>query len=94
VSVNTRIQADGRWAVHVHNAPGGLYRYPQPSNANYLHGVGEVVPVHDLLIHLAGGQILSACSGVSGRSFSVEDGSRVTIPKLDLHDVVLLRLKT
>jgi len=93
VSVNTRVQADGRWAVHLHNAPGGLYRYPQPTNANTLHAVGEVLPVHDLVVHIDGARVLSACSGVSGRTFSVADGTRVSVPELALHDVVLLSVE-
>ena len=28
VRVNTRIQADGTWTVHLHNSPGTAYRYP------------------------------------------------------------------
>ena len=93
VGVNTRIQPDGRWAVHVHNAPGGLYRYPQPAQANYLHAVGEVVPVHNLVIQVAGVRVKSACSGLSGQTFKVEDGRRVLIPELELHDVVILSME-
>ncbi len=93
VSVNTRIQSDGRWAVHVHNAPGGLYRYPQPVNANTLHAVGEVVPVHDLVIHLNGMKVTSAVSGVDGRTFKVEHGTAIHVPRLDLHDVLLLTVE-
>jgi hypothetical protein len=94
VSVNTRIQPDRRWAVHVHNAPGGLYRYPQPANANYLHAVGEVVPVHDLVIHLHGVKVASAVSGVDGQTFKIEQGRVIYIPRLDLHDVLLLTVGT
>jgi len=93
VSVNTRIQADGRWAVHLHNAPGGLYRYPQPANASYLHAVGEVVPVRDLVVHVAGARVVSACSGVSGQDFPVSHGADVSVPELPLHDVVLLTVE-
>ena len=92
VGVNTRIQPDGRWTVHVHNAPGGLYRYPQPANSNYLHAVGEVVPVHNLVIQVTGPRVKSARSGLSGQEFKVEAGTRVLIPDLDLLDVVLLSL--
>lgn len=93
VNVNTRIQPDGRWAVHLHNAPGSVYRYPQPNKASHMHAVGEVVPIHNLSIHLAGIHVQSAISGVSGKAFTVVNGTQVLIPELELHDVVLLTVE-
>ena len=92
VTVNTRAQSDGRWAVHLHNAPGSLYAYPAPQKSNYLHAPGEVLPVRDLVVEVAGVRVTSARSGLSGEGFVVEDGRFVKVPELRLHDVVLLEI--
>lgn len=93
VGVNTRIQADGRWAVHVHNFPGGAYRYPQPLRTDGLFGPGDVPPVRDLELLLNGRRVRHACSGLTGAEFAVVDGTRVLLPELALHDVLLLTVE-
>ena len=91
VTMNCRQQVDGRWAVHLHKAPGSSHRYAAPPASNYLHSPGEVLPVYGLTLRVAGRKILSACSGISGKAFEItEDGRAVGVPRLDLHDVVLL----
>jgi hypothetical protein len=91
VTVNSRRQADGAIAVHLHNAPGSAYNYPNPSHGVYLHAPGEVVPVHDLRLRVTGMQVAAATLALSGAALAVEDGT-VHIPRLDLHEVVLLRV--
>ncbi|OQA39185.1 MAG: hypothetical protein BWY52_03149 [Chloroflexi bacterium ADurb.Bin325] len=88
VTLNARRQGDGI-AVHLHNAPGTAYAYPNPPRAGYLHAPGEVNPVHDLRLRVHGLPIKSARLALSGRPLVVEDAA-VVIPRLDLHEVVLL----
>ncbi|HEX2924330.1 MAG TPA: beta-galactosidase trimerization domain-containing protein, partial [Chloroflexota bacterium] len=92
VTLNCRVQEDGRWAVHLHNAPGSVYRYPHAPSVNNLHSPGEVLPVYGLRLRINGKPVASASSGVTGEAFEVADGGRaVVIPRIDLQDVVLLR---
>jgi hypothetical protein len=94
VSMNCRVQADGRWAVHLHNAPGSAFRYPAPAECNYLHSPGEVVPVYNLKLNLHGSKVSKARSGISGKTLKVIDQGRgVEIPSLELHEVVILTLR-
>jgi hypothetical protein len=92
VTMNARVQADGRWAVHLHNAPGSAYGYPAPPRSNYLHTPGEVVLVHDLVIEVCEGSVRSAHSGISGETYQVLEGRKVRVPALALHEVVLLEV--
>lgn len=92
VTMNARVQADGRWAVHLHNAPGSAYAYPAPPRSNYLHTPGEVVPARDLVIEVCEGSVRSAHSGISGETYRVLESSRVQVPLLALHEVVLLEV--
>jgi len=94
VTVNTRIRQDGTWMIHLHNAPGTAYAYPTPATGHYTHAPGEVVPVHDLVIRLNGPVALEAKSGLTKTAFAVEDGGQsIKVPRLELHDVVIVRMK-
>lgn len=90
VTMNARRQSEGRLAVHLHNAPGSAYSYPNPPGSNYLHAPGEVVPVHDLEIEIRGGRIIGADSGTTGEPLAFTGDNRVIVEKLELHEVVLL----
>ena len=92
VTVNVRRRADGLLQVHLHNCPGSAYNYPVPPRWNFLHTPGEVVPVHDLRLHLRGMAARAARSGLSGRRYAVTGGGhRIVIPQLALHEVMLIR---
>jgi hypothetical protein len=91
VTVNTRRQAGGRWAVHLHNAPGSAYAYPNPPRGVYLHAPGEVVPVRDLRIQVHGRQVRRAWLALTGQELAAR-GNVVEVPRLDLHEVVLLEI--
>ncbi len=90
VTMNVRAQPDGRWAVHLHNAPGSAYCYPTPPRSSYLHAVGEVVPVRDVVIEVLSASVRSARSGISGEEYRVSEGRKVQVPVVSLQDVVLL----
>ncbi len=92
VTMNVRVQPDGPWAVHLHNAPGSAYSYPCPPGANYLHTPGEVVPVRDVVIELAQGTVRAARSALTDEAYVVSEGRRVHVPKIDLQEIVLLQL--
>jgi hypothetical protein len=92
VTMNVRAQSDGRWAVHLHNSPGSAYAYPAPPRSNMLHTPGEVVPVRDLVIEVVEGSIRSVHSGISGETYRISEGTRVHVPLLAIHDVVLLEV--
>jgi hypothetical protein len=94
VTMNVRAQPDGRWAVHLHNAPGSAYAYPNPPGGNMLHAPGEVVPVHDVVIEVASGVVTEARSGITGEAFEVEHGRLARVPRIELQDVVLLTQET
>ena len=91
VTMNVRQQKEGEWLIHLHNFPGPGYRYPNPPQSRQLGPPGEVVPVGPLTIDVHQGTVLSARSGVSGREFEVRHGSTITVPQLDLHDVIIVR---
>ncbi len=91
VTMNARRQGKDAIAVHLHNAPGSAYTYPNPPHAGSLHAPGEVNPVHDLRLRVNGLPIKSATLALSGQPLTVE-GDTVVIPRLDLHEVVLLTL--
>jgi hypothetical protein len=88
VRVNTRVQADGSWAIHLHNAPGTAYRYPAPVNSNYLHAPGEVVPARELRIRFSGRAVARAWLALSGKPLAATRHA-VRVPRVDLHEVVL-----
>jgi hypothetical protein len=89
VRVNTRVQPDGRWTIHLHNAPGTAYRYPAPKESNYLHTPGEVLPVHDLRLFVNGPGIRRAWLGMSRESLPIEV-SAIRVPRLGLHEVIVV----
>ncbi len=91
VTVNTRRQPDGRWAIHLHNAPGSAYTYPNPPRGAYLHAPGEVIPVHDVRLHVGRRKVKRASLGLSGHVLTVT-GNVVEVPRLDLHEVVVLEI--
>jgi hypothetical protein len=91
VTVNTRVQADGRWAVHLHNAPGTAYAYPNPAHGHYLHAPGEVTPVYGIRLRVSGPRVTAARLALSGATLAVQDNG-VDVPRLDLHEVVLLEV--
>jgi hypothetical protein len=94
VTVNSRRLPDGRIAVVLHNAPGTVYRYKtSPSGANYEHAVGEVVPVSNIRIRLAGRRCRSAVSGITGRSLKVVGGTIIRVPKIKMFEVALLTIE-
>jgi len=90
VTMNARRQGEAI-AVHLHNAPGSAYAYPNPPRAGHLHAPGEVNPVHDLRLRVNGRQVRGATLALSGQPLTVA-GDTVVIPRLDLHEVVLLNL--
>ena len=93
VTMNTRIQKDDLWSVHLHNTPGSAHRYPGPKVINALIHPMEVLPVHDLKIRVNKGVIKSAVSGVTGKKFEIaSDRSSVSIPCINLHELVLMDL--
>lgn len=92
VTINTRIQPDGRWAVHLHNAPGSSYAYPNPPGSNYLHAPGEILPVHNVILELREKTVRSARSGLTSAAYDVSAGSRVHVPAVELQEVVLLEV--
>ena len=88
VTMNARTREDGSWIVHLHNAPGAVWRYQ-----TYFNSV-ELVPLHDLELHLRDAQVKEAKSGLSGDSFPVlDDGRSVAIPRLHRNDVVVLHVE-
>lgn len=92
VTMNVRQQKEGEWLIHLHNFPGPGYRYPNPPESRQLGPPGEVVPVGPLTIEVHKGAVLSARSGVSGREFDVRGRSTIIVPRLELHDVIVVRL--
>ena len=83
---------EGEWQIHLHNFPGPGYRYPNPPQTRQLGLPGEVVPVGPLTIQVHKGSVLSARSGLSGRALDVRDRRTITVPRLELHEVVVVRL--
>jgi len=92
VTMNVRQQKEGEWLIHLHNFPGPGYRYPNPPQSRQLGPPGEVVPVGPLMIDVHKGSVLSARSGVSGQEFDVRYKSTITLPRLELHDVIIVRI--
>lgn len=92
VTMNVREQEDKIWAVHLHNNPGSSYRYPNPPNAVSTGGVGEVVPIRNIIIKVNIGSIQSAKSALSGELLEVIDRDKVVISELKLQDIILLEL--
>lgn len=91
VTLNARRLADGRVAVILHNAPGTVYRYPAPNRNNYLHAPGEIAPLYDLTVCLNGQRCTAATDGLTGRPLKVTGkGTRIHLPRLDTHAVVVL----
>ena len=90
LTMNVRVQADGRWAVHLHNAPGTAYAYPNPPGGDCLHGPGEVVPIHDVVVEVASASVQAACSGLSGQTYEVRDGRLIHVPLVELQEIVLV----
>lgn len=85
VTMNTRRRKDGSIIVHLHNAPGSLWRHSQASNG------ADVMPVYDLQLQIRDGGIRSAHSGLSGMEFDILDnGTWVSVPELRYNDVVVL----
>jgi hypothetical protein len=91
VTMNVRQQREGEWQIHLHNFPGPGYRYPNPPQSRQLGLPGEVIPVGPLTIQVNKGSVLAARSGLSGQAFEVRDGRTITVSRLELHDVVVLR---
>ncbi|MBU4200080.1 MAG: hypothetical protein KKG09_02200, partial [Verrucomicrobia bacterium] len=90
VTMNTRKREDGSWMVHLHNAPGSLYRYPGVQVFNS----GQLLPIFDLGLKVREGEIRRAYSGLSKEDFTVRDrGRTVHIPRLDRNEVVLIEWK-
>jgi hypothetical protein len=92
VTMNVIQQKEGEWLIHLHNFPGPGYRYPNPPQWRALGPPGEVVPVGPLTIEVHKSLVLSARSGLSGRECEVRDRRTITLPRLELHDVIMVRL--
>jgi hypothetical protein len=91
VTMNVRKQNSGLWAIHLHNAPGSAHRYPSPKVINALIHPMEVQRAHDLKIKINKVLIKSAVSGITGNKFEINpERNSVTIPFIDLHEVVLV----
>ena len=94
VTVNVRRAANGEWWIHLHNYPGPGYRYPNPPRSRQLGPPAEVIPVGPISIDVLRGGVLSARSGVTGQQFSVTNGKTISVPRLDMHDVIITALKS
>ena len=92
VTLNARWEGLNRIAVHLHNAPGSLHSHVVCPRGYGLHAMGEVNPVFDLTLQLNGLRAVRAESAISGQVFAVAGEQRVSVPRLDLHDVVLITL--
>jgi hypothetical protein len=92
VNMNLRQKQEGEWLIHLHNFPGPGYRYPNPPNSRQLGPPGEVVPVGPLTIQINHRRVLSARSGLTGEELNVRGGQTITVPRLELHDVVVVRI--
>lgn len=89
VTMNVRERDDGAWIVHLHNAPGSIWRYRTYCNS------GELVPVHDLKLVLTGRAVKEAKSGLDGSRCDVtDDGRSVVVPILRRNEVIVLDLVT
>lgn len=88
VTMNVREMPDGTWAVHLHNAPGTVWRYPTWFNS------GELVPVRGLRLFLRRRRALGAASGLTGRPFELrDDGRTVLVPEVARNDVIVLQFE-
>lgn len=86
VVLNARRRRDGTMIVHLHNAPGSIWRHGQPANG------AAVEPVRDLHLRIHEGRIHYACSGLTGTVFPISpDGRSVHIRELSYNDVVEIR---
>lgn len=86
VTVNTHRLPNGQYAVHLHNSPGTLYNYPWPSFST----PGEVLPIYDLVLDVNIGRVRFARSALTKKPYKTVAGRHVHIPKLELHEVILL----
>jgi len=85
VTLNLAVRPDGAWAVHLHNAPGSIWRYHTYFNT------GELIPVRDLRLTVRGRRVRAARSGLTGRPLDIEsDGATVRIPVLECNEVVIV----
>lgn len=90
VTMNTRVRKDGNWVVHLHNAPGAVYRYP----GEQVFNSGELLPIFDLRLKAKKEGIKKAYSGLSLKDFTLtEDGHGINIPRLDRNEVVVIEWK-
>jgi hypothetical protein len=94
VTLNVRRAGNGDWWIHLHNYPGPGYRYPNPPRSRQLGPPGEVVPVGPISIDVLSGGVLSARSGVTGQEFEVTTSKTITIPRLEMHEIVVATRKT
>lgn len=86
VTLNLAVRPDGAWAVHLHNAPGTLWRYHTYFNT------GELVPVHNLRLTVRDRKIRSARTVLGNKPLPVnEDGVSVTLPALECNEIILLQ---
>ena len=92
VNVNVRTRRPNEWSLHLHNLPGPGYRYPNPPRSRQLGPPGEVVPVGPVIVDILQRPVLSARSRVSGETLEVSQRRRITVPRLELHDVVVVAL--
>jgi len=53
-----------------------------------------VVPVGPISIDVLSGGVLSARSGVTGQEFEVTTSKTITIPRLEMHEIVVATRKT
>ena len=90
VTMNARVQDNGDWVVHLHNAPGSLYAYPSPAYSNYLHSPGEVNPVRAIKLVLNNNSVKKAYSGLEGSNFKILADGTIEIPEINLQEVVVL----
>ena len=54
---------------------------------------GPLVPAKDIVFKLNGRKIRSARLAIADRELEVSESNEVTIPQIDLHDVLVLRVK-
>lgn len=83
VILNARRRADATIVVHLHNAPGTIWRHGQHTNGP------DVQPVRNLELVVHSGGIRRARSGLTDQEYEVrEGGKRIHIPEL-LHNAVI-----
>ncbi|MCG2658645.1 MAG: hypothetical protein L6437_00160, partial [Kiritimatiellae bacterium] len=91
VTMNARKMDNGEWIVHLHNAPGTVYRYPAVAP----YGSGELIPIRGMKLYLKNTKVRHAVSVLSGKEFRVSGrGTVISIPLLERNEAIRLICNT